>query len=153
MQGFHLEIDPKIATKLQDLLHSLVMESDCAPLSINEWETDEEFKSFWHESQKEHTHTNLKIFEDTFLQASFTQGKLILKDKDLEALLKSISYLRLRIQELKLQTIEELELEKGNIDLKSLDNTTQQYLWCYSMLAQIQELTLQLEINKGGSNA
>lgn len=148
MDAFKLEIDPAASKKMQELLRSLISELDGRPLIDNNWENDAEFNSFWLDSQQEQLNSSLAVFENIFLNNAFSEGKIIINLNDLEALLKSTSYLRLSIQELKLRQIDELDLEKGDMDLITLDSSTHEFLWCYSMLAQIQEIALHLENQK-----
>jgi hypothetical protein len=138
-----LYVDPMIFVSLQNIITKLINESDKSPMQDLGEVFDDDLKKFWTDSIIIENKSYLSSLKQFFASIDKKTGKLSILLKDVEAILKGITYLRLFIFKDQLSPyIDEIEIERGEVDLEKIPELCVHYYWAYVVLAQIQEIII-----------
>ncbi len=144
MPELDMQINPFMVDALIELIEAIMgnLESVLPGKELIP-EEDEYLSSYWVRSLREEQEKDCTALMHLLRDRRFGRSPVQVKERDAEAILRSCSALRLKIQDSLLRDIPEYSLETGELQVKALAPETQRGYACYLFLASVQALLIQ----------
>lgn len=117
-------------------LDSVLPQEDTVP------EADEDFKAIWMDGLREGQEKDCSILLHILRNKDFGKAPVTFDEENGEAMLRSCSAIRLKIQDTLLKDLSMEQLEVGEVDIHKLEAEQQRGYACYLFLATLQSLII-----------
>lgn len=143
MPELEIQINPFMVDALVQMIETISSNLDSTlPGEKTVPESDAELKSIWMQGLRDGQEKDCAILLHTLRNKNFGRSSVPFDEENGEAMLRSCSAIRLKLQDTVLKDVSMEQLEVGEVEIQKMDPEQQRGYACYLFLATLQSLII-----------
>ena len=143
MPELEIQINPFMVDALVEMIETIASNLDSIlPGDNSVPESDAELQSIWMQGLRDGQEKDCSILLHTLRNKNFGKSSVSFEEENGEAMLRSCSAIRLKLQDTLLKDVSMEQLEKGEVDVQKMEPEQQRGYACYPFLATLQSIII-----------
>jgi hypothetical protein len=142
MKRVEVKLSLSVVAPLLDVIRDVAADPEQAPSAGAFAHGDEDLGEAWLGELARGRESDAAVLLGLFGGEFFSEGVIHLDDRNVEAVARACSALRLRLRERHLKDVSDERLESGEVDAERLDDEARKGFLCYLFLAAMQEIII-----------